>query len=305
MDKEGVKIGVKVITIAAVILVLFFLAIIPLALLAKDGKELGNVAIIPISGAITVDGGDYLGSSTVSSEEIVQLLQEAEQNEHVQVIVLGINSPGGSAVAADEIASAVKASNKPVLALVREVAASGGYWIASATDYIIANKMSITGSIGVISSYLEFSGLLEKYGVEYQRLIAGRFKDIGTPLKPLSSDERNILQQKLNLVHDFFIQEIAENRHIPEEKVRKIADGEFFLGVEALDLGLVDQLGDQQTLDEYIQQTYGLASIQYVRYQRELSFFDYLSNILSHASFKIGQGIASLFLVKETSILLM
>ena len=88
-----------------------------------------------------------------------------EENKDIKAIVLEINSPGGSAVASDEIASAVKKSNKPTVAVIREAGASGGYWIASSTDHIIANRMSITGSIGVISSYLEFSGLIEKYWV--------------------------------------------------------------------------------------------------------------------------------------------
>ena len=106
-----------------------------------------------------------------------------------------INSPGGSAVASDEIATAVKNAKKPVISLIREVGASGGYWVASASDYIIANRMSITGSIGVISSYLEFSGLMEKYGVGYERLVAGENKDLLTPYKKLEADQKALVQK--------------------------------------------------------------------------------------------------------------
>src|SRR3989338_10593850 len=99
---------------------------------------------------------------------------------------------------------------------------------------------------------------MDKYGVGYERLVAGEVKDAGTPFRQLNNKERDLLQQKLNTIHDFFIQEVATNRKLSESSVRTIATGEFYLGVEALELGLVDELGDKNTVEEYIKKTYGL-----------------------------------------------
>ena len=170
-------------TIAAVFFVLF--VIIPLTFALFDGPQRGNVAKIPIEGPITGNGGNSFGDVAVSSSDVVEFIESADEDAQIKAILLEINSPGGSAVASDEIAAAIKKTEKPVVAVIREAGASGGYWIASAADHIIANRMSITGSIGVISSYLEFSGLMGKYGVGYQRLVSGGRKSIGGSLRKL------------------------------------------------------------------------------------------------------------------------
>ncbi len=289
------------ITIVAIFFVIF--VIIPLSLLAFDGEQVGNVAVIPIEGVITGDGESYLGQGTVSSQTITEFIAQAELDPQIKIIVLEINSPGGSAVASDEVASAVKKVEKPVVALIREVGASGGYWIASAADHIIANRMSITGSIGVISSYLEFSGLMERYGIGYERLVAGKYKDVGTPYQKLQDAERNLLQQKMDLVHEYFIEEVAANRKLSVEAVRKFATGEFFLGVEAQKLGLVDELGNRETVETYLQEKYALESVDYVTYEQSAGLFDIFSSVISSFSFKIGQGIGSIFLQKENPLM--
>jgi protease-4 len=206
-------------------------------------------------------------------------------------------------VASDESATAIKQAEKPVIALIREAGASGGYWVASAADYIIANRMSITGSIGVLSSYLEFSGLMDKYGVSYERLVAGKYKDIGSPFAPLSEEERRILQGKLDKIHDFFIEEIAANRKLESSKVRELATGEFFLGVEALELGLVDELGEISTVEEYLKQTYGLTTVDYVLYEKKAGLLDLLSSVAADFSFSLGQGMGAVFTARDDRIM--
>ena len=292
--EERSRVKPILLTILAVFLVIFI--IIPLVFSVFGGDtHIGNVARIPIQGVITGDGASSLGQESVSSQDIVQFIEEADENSQVKVILLEINSPGGSAVASDEIASAVKRSSKPVVALIREVGASGGYWIASAADHVIAHRMSITGSIGVISSYLEFSQLMDKDGVSYERLVAGDLKDAGTPFRKLNTQERVLLQQKLDTIHTFFIEEIAANRQLPEASVRQIATGEFYLGVEALELGLVDELGDKNTAEEYITQTYGVEDIEYATYEPSRGLFDILSSVFSEFSFHLGQGMGASF----------
>ncbi len=289
---------------------LFIFIILPLAfsLFFFDGEKLtGNVALIPLSGVIIAEeSGSYFASEVASSSKIVKFLREAGESSQIKAIVLEINSPGGSAVASDEIASAVKKAKlkKPVVAVIRDAGASGGYWVASSTDYIIANKMSITGSIGVLSSYLEFSGLMEQYGVRYEKLTAGKYKDLASPFEKLEEDKRKIIQAKLDKIHSFFIEEIAANRKLPVEKVKEMATGEFFLGVEAKELGLVDELGDISTAEDYIKQKLGLPSVTYRRYQEEPSLLKLLSSVFSDNSFRVGQGIGSVFVQEERGILL-
>ncbi len=304
MQKKVKKPGTAkavLLTILAVLAVLF--VILPLSLALFDGKQLGNVARIAINGPITADGSSLLGRSTASSATIVGFIEEADKNLRVKVILLEINSPGGSAVASDEIAAAVKQAEKPVIALIREVGASGGYWIASAADHVIANRMSITGSIGVLSSYLEFSGLMDEYGVQYERLVAGEYKDVGSPFRSLKDEERQLLQHKLNRIHDFFIEEVAANRKLSEAAVRQIATGEFFLGAEALELGLVDELGDKNTAEEYIQRVYGLEKINYVAYQEKASLLELFAGVFSPLFFNIGEGFASIIIQQDKPLL--
>lgn len=293
-------------TIVWTILAVFFVLFIAVPIISSffSRNVLGNVAKIPIQGLITGDGQSYLGRDTVSSATIVEFIQEAEKNPQVKAIVLEINSPGGSAVASDEIATAVKQAQKPVIALIRETGASGAYWIASAADHIIANRMSITGSIGVLSSYLEFSGLMEEYGVGYERLVAGKYKDIGAPFMPLTEEERHILQKKLDKIHNFFIEEIAANRRLNKVTVQELATGEFFLGVEAQQLGLIDELGDLSTVEEYLEQNYGLTTIEYVVYEKKPGLLDLLSSVAEDFSFSLGQGLGAVFTERNRPLLL-
>ncbi len=288
------KVHRVLLTVGAVLFVLFVL--LPLTFAVFDGEKFGNVAKIPIDGVITSNGGSSFGQSFASAKEIVKFIESADKDKQVQIIVLEINSPGGSAVASDEIAAAVKKVKKPVVAHIRELGASGGYWIASASDYIIANRMSITGSIGVISSYLEFSGLMEEYGIGYQQLTSGKYKDAGTPFRKLTSEEENLLQKKLDRIHDFFIEEVANNRKLSEKEVRDVATGEFYLGVEAKALGLVDELGGKEELESYLKKEQGLKEIDYLVFEKQLGLFDLFAQVFGDFSFLIGKGIGSNFI---------
>ena len=258
-----------------------------------DIEPLGNVALIPVKGVITVDGAAGFGVAAASSTEILEQIQKAVDKPSIQAIVFDINSPGGSAVASKEIADAIKKTNKTTVAVIREVGASGGYWVASATDYAIANEMSITGSIGVIGSYIEFAGLLERYNMTYQRLVGGKYKDLGDPFQPLSSESRDILQLKINKIHDIFIKEVAKNRNMPEERVRQLSTGEFYLGMEALELGLIDAVGDKETAKQWLKQKLNLTEIEFAEYKKRVTLMDLLTGVFSEQSFFIGKGIGS------------
>jgi protease-4 len=256
-------------------------------------KPFGNVALIPITGAIsTTENGDF-GEAVSSSTDIVSFIEDADKNPDFKAIVFEINSPGGSAVASKEIVDAINRVNKTTYALIREIGTSGAYWAASATDKIIADPLSITGSIGVISSYLEFSGLLNKYNVTYQRLIAGKYKDIGSPLKKITGDEEEILIAKLNKIHSYFINSVAENRKMDVNRVRQLATGEFFLGEEALQNGLIDVLGNKETAKEMLKKELNLTEVEFAKYEKPKSFFEELAGVFSENSFMVGKGIGS------------
>lgn len=303
LEKES-GVGKKVFIILGIIglVLITLIALVVFGVMFGSKNEFsgtGNVAVIPLHGVIVSEEmPGFFGSSSVASPTIVEKIKQASEDDSIKAIVLDINSPGGSAVASDEIATALKEANKTTVAWIREVGASGGYWIASAADHIVANRMSITGSIGVIASYLEFTGLMEKYGVGYERLIAGKHKDIGSPYKELTEEERVLLQGTLDKIHDYFIDEVAKNRDMDEEKVKELATGRIFLGIEALDVGLVDELGDKETVKEYLEQKLG-TKIEFIEMKDKLSFFELLAQASFQRSFYIGKGIGSMFFEQQ------
>ena len=245
-------------TIGIIIGAIVFVVIIFLAGNKNIGK---NVAVIPIEGTITTTGGyNFMFQRTTSSSEIISFIDDAVKDKNIKAIIFEINSPGGSAVASSEIAEAIKEAKKEKLtvALIREQGTSGAYWVASACDHIIAHPLSFTGSIGVIASYLEFSGLLEKYNITYEKLTSGEHKDIMSPYRELTEDERKAIMEKLDIIYEDFVQEVGHNRNMSEEKVRELADGMFYLGKEAKDLGLVDELGTEKDAEKYIEQKLGI-----------------------------------------------
>jgi protease-4 len=289
-----------------IILAIFFIlswllsSMLSLFFSAKQGA-LGNVALIKINGVITAEGAGSFTSKGTSSTEIIEYIKQANEDSSIQAILFEINSPGGSAVASKEIADAITRIDKPTYSLIREVGASGGYWIASATDHIMANEMSITGSIGVIASYIELEGLLRRYNMSYQRLVAGKYKDMGSPFKILPADEKEILQDLLNKIHDYFIGSVAENRNMDIEKVREIATGEIYLGSEALELGLIDSLGDKEAVTELIKKDLNITKVEFAEYRKEKSLIEALVGVFSENFFLIGQGIGSAITEQKTT----
>ncbi len=271
-----------------------FCGLLSLFFIPEEELSDGNVAEIEITGPIMGESaGGMFASSEAVSKDIVELIEKANEDEDIEAILFTINSPGGGAVASAEIAEAIENSDKTTVALVREVGASGGYWIASSTDYIIAHELSITGSIGVIGSYLEFAGLLERYNISYQQLIAGDKKDLGIPFRELEEDEKEWLQDKLDKIHEVFIREVANNRGMSYNQVEILADGSFYLGSEALEVGLIDQLGGRDEVELYLEEKIN-ATVEFKEYTQPKSFFESLAEIMYQRSFFVGKGIGSM-----------
>ncbi len=195
-----------------------------------------RVALIRVEGVI------------IDAQATISELKHYSENPLVKAIVLRIDSPGGGVVPSQEIHDAVKRvknkSNKAVIASMGTVAASGGYYIAAATDRIIANPGTLTGSIGVIMEMANFEGLLKKVGVEGVVIKSGRFKDVGSPLRKMSDEERKLLQSVMDDVHHQFIQAVADGRSLEVSDVEPLADGRIYTGRQAKEARLVDELGD-------------------------------------------------------------
>jgi protease-4 len=193
-----------------------------------------KVAIIEIKGVI------------LDPQPAIEKLIRFRKNEQVKAIILRIDSPGGGVGPAQEIYAEVKKTQreKKVLASVGSVAASGGYYIACAADEIMANPGSITGSIGVIVESLNIEELLKKIGLRSNVVKSGKLKDIGSPMRPMTEEERKLLQGVLDSIHEQFIQAVADGRKLPIETVRPLADGRIFSGNQAKSLGLIDSLGN-------------------------------------------------------------
>lgn len=219
---------------------LLFLVNIMLPDLDFSGED--RIALIRIEGVI-LDAQETLGE-----------LKKFSDNPSVKAIVLRIDSPGGGVVPSQEIYDAVRRvrskSNKAVIASMGSVAASGGYYIAAATDRIVANPGTLTGSIGVIMEMANVEGLLQKIGVEGVVVKSGKYKDVGSPLRKMSDEERGLLQTVMDDVHKQFIEAVAEGRSLEVPEVQALADGRIFTGRQAKAAKLVDELGN---LDDAIQ----------------------------------------------------
>jgi protease-4 len=195
-----------------------------------------KVGIIPIEGII----GD--------SEELIEQIREFADDGRIKAVVLRIDSPGGGVAASQEIYQAVRElkKKKKVVASMGSVAASGGYMIAVAADRIVANPGSITGSISAVMHYANVEELMKKVGVRSSVVKSGKFKDIGSPTREMTAEERSLLQAIVDDIYDQFVRTIAENRKLSLQKVFELADGRIFSGRQAKDLGLVDDLGGLQ-----------------------------------------------------------
>ena len=201
----------------------------------------GNrVALVEVEGLI------------VDADRVVRELDDYGEDPSIRAIVVRIQSPGGVVGPTQEIYDAIlriRTQGKPVVASMGSVAASGGYYLAAAATRIVANPGTLTGSIGVIMQLAEIEGLLKKVGVRYEVIKAGRFKDSASFARPMTPEERAVLQAVLDDMHDQFVTAIAEGRRLGKDRVRALADGRVYSGRMAKDLGLVDALGG---LDEAV-----------------------------------------------------
>ncbi|MDY6761749.1 MAG: signal peptide peptidase SppA [Candidatus Nanohaloarchaea archaeon] len=245
----------------------------------------GELGVIKVTGPISY--GDEFRDSGISPRTLDDLTKQAT-SDGADALLYEIDSGGGAVVASKEAARVIAEADVPTVCRLREVAASGAYWAASACDTVVADPLTLTGSIGVSSTYLEFSGLLDRFGVEYVNLTAGKYKDMGSQYKNLTPAERERFNDILNQTHAAFIQAIAENRNMSYDAVESAATGEVFLGREAKRLGLVDRLGGRDTAIAVARNLTDTTELETTAYSPPQKF-DALSFLFS----SIGDGIAT------------
>ena len=265
----AIYLGVAVLFVAALLM-----AVAPTGGGAVFG---GRVAIVELEGTI------------VDVDALLRELKAHRDNPQVKAVVIRINSPGGVVGPTQELHAAVmrlRESRKPVVASLGAVAASGGYYVAVAADKIYANPGTLTGSIGVIFQLPNLDGLMKKVGVDYVVVKAGRYKDIGNIARPMSPEERRILQSLLDDVHGQFISAVAAGRKLDQAQVVGFADGRIVSGAQAKDLKMVDALGG---LEEALDGAAELAGIprppKVIGPRRKLSIMDLLRNQLDLRGF--------------------
>ena len=228
----------------------------------------GEIALVRIQGML------------MDSQNIVRQLSNYRHNPNVRGIVLRIDSPGGAVAPAQEIYNEImklKADHKTVYASMGTVAASGGYYIACAANYVLANPGTLTGSIAAVMAFSNFEELTDKIGVKPIIIKSGKYKDVGSPLRGMKPEERKLLQSVVDDVHQQFVQAVAKGRGLPVSEVNEIADGRIMTGQQALTLKLVDEMGGLEKTIELLAKKIGVEGRPKVIEEKEKTpFFDWL-----------------------------
>jgi protease IV len=235
------------------IVFIFFMASIFIIAFATDGERfpaLGEgIGLIEVKGLI------------LDSEETVKQLNDLKKNDRVKAVVLRIDSPGGVVGPSQEIYAEVKklGARKKVVVSMGSLAASGGYYIAAPAAMIMANPGTITGSIGVLMKFSNIEGVMSKVGMKAFTLKTGSYKDAGSPTRPMTDQDKAMLQNVIDNAHSQFVKAVADGRKLPLEEVRKIADGRILTGEQALALRLIDKIG---TLQDAVEEAGKMAGIK-------------------------------------------
>jgi protease-4 len=238
-----VILGIAVLFLGMVLTVVFFVSGPSFRFSFRE-----RIGVIPIEGPIT------------ESQHIVKQLVDFKKDDRIKAIILRVNSPGGGVAPSQEIYREVRKTitTKRVIASIGSLAASGGYYVASAADKIVASPGTITGSIGVIMEFVQLEDLLKKLGIGMEVLKSGEFKDIGSPHRPMSEREKELIRNLLLEIQRQFVEAVAQGRNIPVESVQEIADGRILSGAQSKELGLVDQLGNFEDAVELAKKMAGI-----------------------------------------------
>lgn len=253
-----------------------------------------TVAEVEVSGPITRDGGGRSvppSPTTPGADEIVEQIERADDDPRVEALMLKLNTPGGEVVPSDDIRLAAREFDGPTVAYTTDLCASGGMWIASGCDELWARDASLVGSIGVRFSQTRFDEFADRYGISYERIVSGAYKDsLGAPFKELEERERSYLQGLSDAWYDTFVERVAESFDLSERAVRE-TEARVFLGEDALDVGLVTALGTDDDAEERVGE---LIEGEPVRkeFEPERGLADRFGMGAARVAFAVGAGVA-------------
>lgn len=216
----------------------------PIATTIDTGDAVG---VISLDGVISSSADDYFSSPGITPSQVTELLKQAAANPDIKAVVVQINSPGGGVVASNEIYHMLLEFEKPVVAWMGETAASGGYYIACGADYVLAHPDTLTGSIGVISQFINVEDLMDEIGVDVVVITSGPYKDIGSTFREMTEEEKALWQTIIAETYEEFVKVVAQARNLSVEEVRALADGRVYTGRQAHEMGMVDDVGRLKT----------------------------------------------------------
>lgn len=224
--------------------------------------EACNVLAVPVSGYlatysfVNADGSD-MGFDISSSEYIVDAIRYANETPEIETVLLTIDSSGGDVTTGEEIANALMEFDKYSVAVIRSIGASAAYWAATGADTIFASRISEVGGIGASASYLDETARNELEGYSYVELASAPHKNAGDPNRSLTEEEEEAILSDLAKIHEIFVDDVAKNRELDREAVAELANGLTYLGIDALEYGLIDKLGDTTAALMYIEELMG------------------------------------------------
>jgi protease-4 len=252
-----------------------------------EGEGSRKAVLIPVKGFIGSGYGDSLLHGRGMTSSVISQLRRAARDGSVKAVILEIDSPGGGVGDSDLLyheVNKVRALNKPVVSCLQDVATSGAYYVAAASDRIIAQPTTITGNIGVILHGMNVQGLFDKIGVRDVTIKKGEMKDILSPTRPITPEEEQVLQDVTDAVYNRFLGIVASARKLDEDQAELVGDGRIFAAQEALEAGLVDAIGYRDDALAAAAELAGVKELRLIRYEKLFSFKDILgasSRVLS------------------------
>jgi protease IV len=249
----------------------------------EEGDMLSKIAVLSINGVIqdTGDAESFFESPLYNHQAFMEQLDYVKESDDVKAIILQVNSPGGGVVESaqihDKIKEIQKETKKPVYVSMGSMAASGGYYVSAPADKIFASPETLTGSLGVIMQGVNYAGLAEKYGVEFTTIKSGPYKDIMSPSRPMTEDERKILQSMIDNSYEGFVKVISEGRGMSVERVKEIADGRIYDGRQAKQLKLIDGFGYLEDVIDSVRKDQKLGDATVVKYTESMGFGSFFS----------------------------
>lgn len=241
----------------------------------------GDIAVLPVQGELSASSGSLFSSNSYNHSWTLDQIDSLMNKPNNKGLILVVNSPGGGVYESDQLYLKLKeykeVTKRPIYVYMSQMAASGGYYISMAADKIYANRMTTTGSIGVIMSVTDTTEFQKKIGIKTEYIVSGKNKAMGNPL---TSEQREILQSMIDETYDIFISLVSEGRKMNLEKVKKLADGRIYTAKQAKEAGLIDEIGDFDDVIEDFKKTYNLENSNVIVLTEETGFFSGFKSIL-------------------------